>query len=66
MNATADVFRTLTDERREQCAQIEDLKLAVAKLGATPEAKRAAFQFARERGDGEVVDLPEFLVRKMH
>lgn len=65
MNATSDVFRTLTDERREQCAQIEDLKLAIAKLGASPEAKRVAFQFAREKdGGAEVVDLPNFLLRR--
>ena len=62
MNATASAFGVLADERREQRAEIADLK---AKLGASPEAKRA-FQVAREKSDVEVVDLPEFLTRKMH
>ena len=65
LNTTTDTLCTLADERREQRAEIDDLKLAVARLGASPEAKRAAFQFAREKSVGEVVDLPDF-IRKVH
>jgi chromosome segregation ATPase len=65
MNATARAFATLADERREQHATLAELKTVVAKLGASPEAKRAAFQFAREKSDAEVVDLPDF-IRKMN
>jgi len=65
LNTTTDTLCTLADERREQRAEIDDLKLAVARLGASPEAKRAAFQFAREKSDVEPVDLPDF-IRKVH
>jgi hypothetical protein len=64
MTATGEALRTLGDEARARREEVADLKLQVARLGASPEAKRAAFQFAREKSDGEVVDLPEFLVRK--
>jgi hypothetical protein len=66
LNTTTDTLCTLADERREQRDEIADLKLAVTKLGASPEAKGVAFQFAREKGDVEPMDLPDFLVRKMH
>src|SRR5262249_16685619 len=66
MAATARAFGTLADERREQHAAIADLKAAVAAVGASPLGKRTAFQFARERGTDEVVDLPDFLPRKMN
>jgi len=66
LTATSDTFRTLDDMSRVQREEIADLKLAIAKLGASPEAKRAVFQFAREKSDVEPVDLPEFLVRKVH
>ena len=65
MGATASAFGTLADERREQHAAIDDLKLQIARLGASPEAKRAAFQFAREKSDTEIIDLPDF-IRKTH
>jgi len=65
ITATSDTLRTLGDEARTQRTAIDDLRLQVAKLSATPEAKRA-FQFAREKGAGEIVDLPEFLIRKAH
>jgi len=38
LNTTTDTLCTLADERREQRAEIDDLKLAVARLGASPEA----------------------------
>ena len=66
MNATASAFGALADERREQHAAIADLKAAVAGVGASPLAKRTAFQFARERSDVEPLDLPNFLPCKMH
>ena len=61
LRATSDAFGTLADERRGQREEIADLKLAIARLRASPEAKRAAFQFTREKGDAEVVDMPSFL-----
>jgi chromosome segregation ATPase len=64
ITATSDTLRTLGDEARTQRTAIDDLKLAVARLSATPEAKKAAFQFAREKGGGEVVDLPDFLASR--
>ena len=65
LRATSETFSTLSDEAHARREEVADLKLAVARLGASPEAKRA-FQFAREKGAGEIVDLPEFLIRKAH
>jgi hypothetical protein len=65
INATSETLSTLANEARARREEIADLKLAVAKLGASPEAKKAAFQFAHEKGADEVVDLPHF-IRKMH
>lgn len=64
MTATGEALRTLGDEARARREEIADLKLQIARLSASPEAKRA-FQFGREKGDGEVVDLPDFM-RKVH
>src|SRR5262245_60209307 len=50
LNETANVFQTLTDERREQRAEFDDLKVAVAKLSSTePHGRSADFKFAREK-----------------
>jgi hypothetical protein len=63
LNATANAFGTLVDERREQRAEIEELKTTIAKLGSTElHGRKEGFQFARERdGGAEVADLPSFL-----
>jgi chromosome segregation ATPase len=63
LRATSDAFGTLADERREQCAEFENLKTAITKLGST-DGRKEAFQFAREKGGAEVVDLPSFLSRR--
>jgi hypothetical protein len=65
ITATSDTLRTLGDEARTQRTAIDDLKLQVARLSASPEAKRTAFQFAREKEGAEVVEIPGFLPRKM-
>ena len=65
ITATSDTLRTLGDEARTQHTAIDDLKLQVARLSASPEAKRAAFQFAREKEGAEIVEVPSFLPRKM-
>ena len=66
MAATASAFGTLADERREQHAKLDDLKVAVTKLSSTePHGRSADFKFAREKdGGAEVVDLPNFLLRR--
>ena len=66
MNAAASAFGTLAAERREQRAEFDDLKVAVAKLSSTePHGRSADFKFAREKdGGAEVVDLPNFLLRR--
>ena len=63
LNATANAFGTLVDERREQRAEIDDLKAAIAKLGSTElHGRKEGFQFAREKsGSSEAADLPSFL-----
>ena len=63
-DATNQTFTTLANEASARREDIADLKLQIARLSASPEAKRA-FQFAREKSDGEIVDLPDF-IRKMH
>jgi len=66
MSATASAFGTLADERREQRTEFDDLRVAVAKLSSTePHGRSADFKFAREKdGGAEVVDLPNFLLRR--
>jgi hypothetical protein len=57
-------FGTAVDSKLAELQQLltRHSELRQAEL---PEAKRAAFQFAREKSDGEIVDLPDF-IRKMH
>jgi len=57
MNATANVFGTLADERHERREEIRDLKTEVAKLGATQDQLVV-------RGKHEVMDLPNPLIRR--
>ena len=66
LHAVSDTFGTLADERREQHTEIENLKVAVARLSSTESHGRSAdFKFAREKdGGAEVVDLPNFLLRR--
>jgi septation ring formation regulator EzrA len=53
------------DRLNELVTQLNGKMGGLDKLGTSPEAKRASFQFAREKS-GEVVDLSEFLTRRTH
>jgi len=64
LTATSDTFRTLDDMARAQREEIADVKLAIARISPA-EAKRA-FQFAREKSDGDVGDLPDLVYKKAH